>query len=73
MTLGDLLRKLREVGDQFNTYEIPLINGDWDDVDFQIEVAQDSETKQYYVKVIEIVKYEGIEPEVLERFKRRKK
>lgn len=73
MTLADLLRKLREVGDQFNSYAIPLINGDWDDVDFQIEVAQDSETKQYYVKVIEIVKYEGIEPEVLERFKRRKK
>ena len=25
MTLGDLLRKLREVGDQFNSYEIPLM------------------------------------------------
>ena len=24
MTLGKLLRKLRDVGDKFNTYEIPL-------------------------------------------------
>lgn len=25
MTLGDLIRKAREVGDGFNTYEIPLM------------------------------------------------
>jgi len=24
MTLGDLIRKARETGDQFNTYEVPL-------------------------------------------------
>lgn len=58
MTLGDLLRKLREVGDQFNTHEIPLINEDWDDVDFQVEIVQDSETKKYYIKMIEIPNYE---------------
>jgi hypothetical protein len=26
MTLGDLIRKARETGDQFNTYEVPLYN-----------------------------------------------
>lgn len=25
MTLGDLIRKAREVGDQFNSYEIPIM------------------------------------------------
>lgn len=28
MTLGDLLRKAREIGDQFNSHEIPLMHGD---------------------------------------------
>ena len=57
MTLGDLYRKIKEVGNQFNTYEIPLIDEHWDDVDFIVEAVQDSLTKEYYIKIIEIPNY----------------
>jgi len=52
MTLGDLVRKLREVGDKFPTYEIPLVDVNWDDLDVTIEIVQDSYDGKYYVKVI---------------------
>ena len=58
MTLGDLYRKLREVGDQFNTYEIPLIDDDWNDIDVIVETVQDSFDKKYYIKIIEIPNYQ---------------
>ena len=58
MTLGDLLRKLREVGDQFNTYEIPLVDDNWDDVEYKVDIVQDSQDKKYYVMINEIIHYE---------------
>ncbi len=57
MTLGDLYRKLREVGDQFNSYEIPLIDDDWNDIDVIVEAVQDSFDKKYYVKIVDIPNY----------------
>ena len=41
MTLGDLLRKAREVGDQFNTYEIPLVDEKEEKVDFDLDTVKD--------------------------------
>ena len=58
MTLGDLYRKLREVGDQFNSYEIPLIDDDWNDIDVIVEAVQDSFDKKYYVKIVDIPNYQ---------------
>lgn len=49
MTLGDLIRKLREVGDQFNTYEIPIMK-DGLHVKFDIE-AQGSNEEGYYIEI----------------------
>ena len=53
MTLADLIRKLREVGDQFTSYEIPLIDDDWNDIDIDVEIVQDTFDKKYYIKIIE--------------------
>ena len=41
MTLGDLLRKLREVGDQFNSYEVPLVDEKEEKVDFDLDTIKD--------------------------------
>ena len=41
MTLGDLLRKLREVGDQFTSYEIPLVDEKEEKVDFDLDIIKD--------------------------------
>ena len=56
MTLGDLYRKIKEVGNQFNTYEIPLIDDDWHALDVVVEALQDSLGK-YYIKIVEIPNY----------------
>lgn len=56
MTLGDLYRKIKEVGNQFNTYEIPLIDDDWHALDVIVEAVQDSSGK-YYIKIAEIPNY----------------
>jgi hypothetical protein len=45
MTLGDLLRKLREVGDQFNTYEVPLVDEKEGKVDFDLDTIKDADGK----------------------------
>jgi hypothetical protein len=54
MTLGDLLRKAREVGGAFNTYEIPLMK-DGLYVKFDLE-AQESNDEGWH---IEITNYQG--------------
>lgn len=41
MTLGDLLRKAREVGNGFNTYEIPLVDEKEENVDFDLDIIKD--------------------------------
>ena len=41
MTLGDLLRKLRDEGNQFNTYEIPLVDEKEEKVDFDLDIIKD--------------------------------
>ena len=41
MTLGILLRKLRDVGDKFNTYEIPLVDEKEEKVDFDLDIIKD--------------------------------
>lgn len=41
MTLGDLIRKAREVGNQFNTYEIPLVDEKEEKVDFDLDIIKD--------------------------------
>ena len=41
MTLGDLLRKLNEVGNQFNTYEILLVDEKEEKVDFDLDIIKD--------------------------------
>lgn len=38
MTLADLIRKAREIGDQFNSHEIPLMHGD-QEVSFDLKVV----------------------------------
>lgn len=32
MTLGDLIRKAREMGDQFSTYEVPLYDEEYEEI-----------------------------------------
>ena len=49
MTLGDLLRKLREAGDQFNSYEIPLMK-DGLYVKFDLE-AQGSNNEGWHIEI----------------------
>lgn len=49
MTLGDLIRKAREVGDQFNSYEIPLMS-DGLYVKFDLE-AQGSNDTGYHIEI----------------------
>lgn len=51
MTLGDLIRKARECGDKFNTYDVPIYgkNGHiLDDVEFEIEQYDSGD---YYVNM----------------------
>ena len=49
MTLGDLIRKVREVGNGFNTYEIPLMK-DGLYVKFDIE-AQGSNDEGWHIEI----------------------
>jgi hypothetical protein len=49
MTLGDLLRKAREVGNGFNTYEIPIMK-DGLYVKFDIE-AQGSNKDGWHIEI----------------------
>lgn len=51
MTLGDLLRKAREVGGAFNTYEIPIMK-DGLHVKFDLE-AQGSNDEGWHINIIE--------------------
>lgn len=53
MTLGDLFRKLREVGNRFNTYEIPLVDEKEEKLDFDLDVIKDKDGK-YCVQVTRI-------------------
>ena len=51
MTLGDLIRKAKECGNQFNTYEVPLYGENGyiiKDIDFEIEQYDDG---SYYVNM----------------------
>ena len=50
MTLGDLLRKLREVGDQFNSYEVPLIDENWEEWELDVETIQNM-SGTYFIKM----------------------
>ena len=50
MTLGNLIKKLREVGDQFTTYEIPIMK-DGLYVKFDLE-AQGSNEEGYHIEII---------------------
>lgn len=46
MTLADLIRKAREIGDQFNTYAVPLYDEAYveiTDVKFEAEKDEDGE------------------------------
>lgn len=52
MTLGDLIRKAREVGDMFNTYDIPLFDEAYcevQDIEFTVE---DDDKDGYYIQMI---------------------
>lgn len=49
MTLGDLLRKARQVGNAFNTYEIPLMK-DGLHVKFDLE-AQGSNEDGWHIEI----------------------
>ena len=49
MTLGDLLRKAREVGNSLNPYEIPLMK-DGLDVKFDLE-AQGSNDDGWHIEI----------------------
>ena len=49
MTLGDLIRKAREVGGGFNTYEIPLMK-DGLHVKFYLE-AQGSNEEGWHIEI----------------------
>ena len=49
MTLGELLRKGREVGDKFTTYEIPLMK-DGLHVKFDLE-AQGSNDEDWHIEI----------------------
>lgn len=49
MTLGDLIRKAREVGNYFNTYEIPLMK-DGLNVDFDLE-AEGCNEEGWHIKI----------------------
>lgn len=49
MTLGDLIRKAREIGDNFNTYEIPLMK-DSLYVKFDFE-AQGSNDEGWHIEI----------------------
>ena len=51
MTLGDLIRKSKECGDKFNTYDVPLYGENGyilDDVEFEIEQYDSGD---YYVNM----------------------
>ena len=45
MTLGDLVRKLREVGNQFNTYEVPLVDEKEEKLDLDLDTIKDEDGK----------------------------
>lgn len=49
MTLGQLLRKLRDVGDKFSTYEIPIMK-DGLHVKFDLE-AQGSNEEGWHIEI----------------------
>ena len=53
MTLGDLVRKLREVGDQFNSYEVPLVDEKELKVDFDLDTIKDADGN-WYVQITRI-------------------
>ena len=51
MTLADLIRKAREIGDQFNTYAVPLSkDGGSFDIDFEAEGSND---EGWHINIIE--------------------
>ncbi len=50
MTLAELIRKAKEVGDQFNTYEIPLYDGSYDEI-FDVEFVADKDEDGYFIKM----------------------
>lgn len=50
MTLADLIRKAKEIGDQFNTHEIPLVDELWCDIEVDLEAVQDTDDK-YYIQM----------------------
>lgn len=58
MTLNDLLRKAQALAMQCSSGDIELITDDWDGIDIDFEIAQDSFDGKYYVKVIETIHYE---------------
>lgn len=58
MTLNDLLRKVQALAMQSSSGDIELITDDWDGIDIDFEIAQDSFDGKYYVKVIETIHYE---------------
>lgn len=60
MTLNDLLRKAQALAMQCSSGDIQLIDDDWNDIDLDLEIVQDSFDKEYYVKVIEITNYEQV-------------
>lgn len=60
MTLNDLIRKAQTLAMRFSSGDIQLIDDDWNDIDLDLEIVQDSFDKEYYVKVIEITNYEQV-------------
>ena len=60
MTLNDLIRKANEMARQMSSGDVKIITDDWDDLDIELELVQDSFDKQYYLKVIYIPKYETL-------------
>ena len=48
MTLADLIRKAREVGDQFNTYEVPLFDEAYVEIqNISLESEKDEDGKWF--------------------------
>ena len=44
MTLGDLIRKANKVGNQFDTFDIPLYDEQYDEIqDIQFSIQEDED------------------------------
>lgn len=50
MTLGDLIRKAREVGNQFNTWDVPLYDEDYCEIK-DVDLCVEKDEEGYFVRL----------------------